>query len=72
MDTNGHELMQLGLCSRCCAAWEHCRLFGSREAAKPRREMHKFKVQQASRGRESAGAASRMFFSPRMNTDFHG
>ena len=84
MDTNGHEWtrMDTNRCSwgfpagdqpsRSCAARERCRLLVSREAAKPRREMHNFEVQQASRGRESAGASPRMFFSPRMNTDFHG
>ena len=56
------------LCCRGCADRGLCRLSGSREAAKPRRETHKFSVRfsvggiqfsvfgQASRGRESAGA----------------
>ena len=52
-----------------CAAWARCRLLVAREAAKPRREIHKFEVQQASRGRESAGAAPRMFY---FATDEHG
>ena len=56
-----------------------CRRFGSREAAKARSESRKVGVwcslgggKWASRGRESAGAVARAFFSPRMNTDFHG
>ncbi|MFN9824380.1 MAG: hypothetical protein ACK58J_09530, partial [Planctomyces sp.] len=41
-----------------CAFGELSKLLVSREAAKPRREGHKFGGRLASRGRESAGAAS--------------
>jgi hypothetical protein len=63
MDTNEYSscVPARDLFCRGCAARGLCRLFGSRKAAKARRETHKFGFRfsvfgQASRGRESAGA----------------
>ena len=65
MDTNGHESARINVARAfqpeiCLAeAVQPGNIAGCWSHTKPRREMHNFEVQQASRGRESAGVRMR-------------